>query len=211
MFKRFCLFVMVIILSLVGVDCGPPPVRPFAYTHHGHAAYAPIKIIPIWIDKEFSEGDKLAIDDAINQWNFALNNYIVLRVVNDNFDMEPSVINRVMLKGEGWLILKINSGSEFVHDEGCMLTLAFVNEIGGNRAYFIRDRLGSDQMIGVAMHEIGHLLGAKHDHAHLMRPVFNWATYRCVDEEAIKKVAAYQHLEFKYMNYCEYGPELQDK
>lgn len=204
MFKRICLMFLVLTVALCGIDCGPPPVMPFHYVHRVGAVY-PVKTIPIYIDNTFGEQDKLMIEDAVSQWNFALNGYIKLYVKDDHFDMNVEVLNEVVNKGNGWLFLRINHDSTFVHDEKGFTTLAFVNEVGGNRCYFIRDRLNSEMMTGVALHEMGHLLGAQHDNVYLMRPHYDWAGYRCVDQEALKRVADYQNLPMDHLNYCEYG------
>lgn len=197
---------LIILLSCLSLDCASLGPLPFHYTQNPSASTA-IKTVNIWIDQDFSETDKLAMDDAINQWNFALNGSIKLQVVSTNFNMEPDIINRVLVQGDGWLFLKINGKSPFVHDTGAGHTLAFVNEVGsnGNRIYFVRDRFLSDAVHGISLHEIGHLLGAQHDDVYLMKPHYNWYDYRCVDKHTMEEVAAYQHISMDKVNYCVYG------
>ena len=58
----------------------------------------------------------------------------------------------------------------------------------GNRGgfvYVISDRIGQRDLTGVVMHEFGHVLGAGHDGAGLMAPVYNAAMGRCIDQDAV--------------------------
>lgn len=201
---RKLLLLAVLMFSLFMNDCVPPVV-------HYHYVEAPgatvsLKTIPIWIDTQFSTLDKENIVKGIEQWNKAMNGYIKLQVVSTEFDMEPTIINQVMLRGDGWLILKIASSNSIVHDDGSNLTLAFVNEIGagGNRVYFVRDRLPDWWIEGVTMHEIGHLLGSSHHQHYLMRAVYHPDETHCIDQITLENVAKYQHLPMAHLRYCVY-------
>lgn len=186
-----------------GMSCAHGPM-PFHYVHSAPMSQPALKVIPIWIDSGFGEADRIEIDDAIRQWNYALNGYVHLEVVSWNFNMEPSIIQKVM-HGGGWLILKIDSHSTFVHDAPNHFTLAFADSVGGNRVYFIRDRIQNEWMTGLAMHELGHLLGAQHNGQDLMQANYNWETFRCIDQATVTQVADYLHLPASRLNYCVYG------
>lgn len=204
MFRQLTLLVL-LLLSVFTSDCAAP-VTHYYYVDTPSSTAAPIRTIPIWVDTQFSTLDKENIVKGIEQWNRALNGYIKLQVVNTDFDMEQGVIDQVMLKGNGWLILKIDSSNSIVHDDGSNLTLAFVNEIGagGNRVYFVRDRLPDWWMEGVTMHEIGHLLGSVHHQHYLMRAVYHPDETHCVDQATMENVAKYQHLPMAHLRYCIY-------
>jgi len=186
---------------------------PASYHYVQTGGYSPIALreYKVWIDYEFGEADKVAIDNAIKQWNYALNGYVVITVESYRFNMEPEILKRVE-NGEGWVFLKINSDNPMVKTvdrpakpgEPRYWTLAWVNQIGGSRMWMIRNRLSNEAVEGVTMHEIGHLLGASHDDVYLMRPHYNWEDYRCVDYAALKRVADYQHLPMGRLNFCEY-------
>lgn len=178
----------------------------FAYYGAGHSVAVPLKVIPIYLDKSFGEMDKLAIDDAVSQWNYALNGNIVLQVVSTSFDMEIPIIRQCMLGG-CWMIMKVESDNPMVpYDpkDALSLTLAWANDVGGNRIYFVRDRIQNEWMSGIALHEMGHLLGAAHDNAYLMQPKFHWVEARCVDYDAAALVAKYWNIDMKTMRYCLY-------
>ena len=69
--------------------------------------------------------------------------------------------------------------------------------------YVIEDRLGGRDLAGVIMHEFGHVLGAGHDQAGLMAPVYNAAAARCIDHDAVAMVATAQRLPLRRLNWCE--------
>lgn len=204
-------YLWILVLAVVALSCGAVKgPQPFHYTHRNlDAARSPVKTIPIWIDGNFGEMDKLAIDDSITQWNYALNGYIKLEVRSTTFDMSTGDIMDA-LKYDGWLILRVDSMHPKVVDlDGpgpvTRRTLAWADAIGGYRIFVIRDRVTNSWMPGVMLHEMGHLLGAAHDNVYLMQPTFNWSEYRCVDYQALKLVAKYNHLDVEDMNYCVYG------
>lgn len=87
--------------------------------------------ISIWLDKDFGDGDLIAIDKAITQWNFALNGNIRLEFGGR----------------EDWVFLVVRDGSG--------LSWAGTAEI-----YFIRERIQNEEMAGIVLHQVGNLLGA---------------------------------------------------
>jgi hypothetical protein len=197
------------------IGCMGHVVKPYHYIHSSMTSGVPLKVYHIWIDKNFGAADRVSIDDAIRQWNFALNGYVKLEVVSYEFDMEIEVLRRVV-NGDGWIFMKIGSDSSLIDDgpkengKPKFYTLAWVNQVGGNKMWMVRDRIFNERVMGVTLHEIGHLLGAGHDSIYLMQPIFNLEDYRCVDYETARVVANYQHLQVGMMNYCVYG-ELKEK
>lgn len=200
--KRLLLILMVILGCVSCLGHIPPP---FHYVRHGGYSTIALKEIPVYIDKDFGEMDRLAIDDAVRQWNFAMNGYVKIQVQPEPFDMQIEIIRRC-LSGGCWMVMKIDSNNPMSIDSSPeSRKLAWVNDIGGNRIYVIRDRIENKWMTGIMLHEMGHLLGAEHDNVYLMRPHYNWEDYRCVDAAALKLVAEAQHLPFERLNYCVYG------
>lgn len=213
--KRYLILLMMVVYLAVG--CVGHRLTSFKYIHAGGYSEVPLKVIPVYVDKDFGEADKVAIDDALTQWNYALNGYIRLDVVSYKFDMEPSIIGQC-LSGHCWMILKVNSSNPMVGELDAAkngkpqtYTLAWANEIGGNRMFLIRDRLPNEWVTGVSLHEMGHLLGADHDDVYLMQATFHWEDARCVDYESLKRVADYQHLPMSNLNYCVYGVDVRNQ
>ena len=201
-------FLIATILAIVLSGCAifqnitGPHEGQYIYTRKTTYLGAAVRVVPIWIDKNFGESDKIAMDDAIDAWNYALNGFMVLQVVDTQFDMEiPKLVERV--KSNGWLFMKIDSNNPMIptNDKGYW-TIGFVERLGGNHLYLVRDRLENESIFGVTLHEIGHLLGASHRGDRLMHPHFGHARFRCIDMRTIERVADYNHLPMDRLNYC---------
>jgi Matrixin len=174
------------------------------YTYTNKTTYLgpPARQIPIWVDKNFGAADKIAIDDAVNAWNYALNGFIVLKVVDTEFDMEiPKIVDQV--KSNGWLFMRIDSSNPMVPilKDG-FRTIGFCEVVGGHHLYLVRDRMFNSDVFGVTMHEMGHLLGAEHKGDKLMYPHFTRARFQCVDLVTIQQVADYNHIPADRLNFC---------
>lgn len=200
--------VLVLAAFIAGLIAGcatlnQPILNRYQYTRQDLYQGQPVRVIPIWIDKNFGEADKVAIDDAIQAWNYAMNGYVRLRVVDTAFDMEvDKIVSQV--NQNGWLFMKIRSDNKLVptQSEKGYWTIGFVERVGGNHLYLVRDRLGNDDIFGVTLHEIGHLMGSGHIGERLMYPHYSRARFQCVDYETIKKVADYQKVPLSALNYC---------
>lgn len=170
-------------------------------------AVVPIRVIHIWIDINFGAADLVSMEDALNQWSYALHGYFEFKIESTSFDMEDDVLRRVA-SGDGWVFLKIDSTNEMVghQDHGKSKVLAFTEKIGGSHLYVVRDRIKNEQMTGIIMHEIGHLLGAEHrsEEDNLMYPAFRINNSRCIDKLTLEQVAHAQRLSMAGLNYCVY-------
>jgi predicted Zn-dependent protease len=179
----------------------------YHYTQHGFPSPIAPRIIPVYLDSQFGEADKIEIAKALDQWNFALNGSLVLRLEDSQFSVaNPEQNSRIL--GEGGIIFfRITSTNAIIsqlHHSG--QTLAFVYpQIGSHSIYLIRDRMFNDGVKPISMHELGHALGAKHVDGSLMNPQYYPYLYQCVDEITLEQVAQYQHLTKSQLNWCYYG------
>ena len=210
LFLLIALIVAAIIAGCAGVTLNPtnPKLGLYHYTHTPAYLGPPVREIPIWIDKNFGEADKLAIDDAVNAWNYAMNGYIKLKVVDTHFDMEiPKIVEQV--NRGGWLFMKIDSSSKLVpiSDKGYW-TIGFCEQVGGHHMYLVRDRLTNDDVYGVTLHEIGHLMGSGHTGQRLMYPHYSRARFQCIDYDTMVKVSSFFDLELGNLNYCMDGEPI---
>jgi predicted Zn-dependent protease len=187
---------LLLLLVILMMGCAPRTALHY-YIHAGDGKTVEVKYYPIYVDKDFGEADKVAIAQAVEQWNFSLNGQVRLAVVDWNFMMEPS-----LLKENAWYILRVDSSCTFKPtDTPTDRTLAWANKLGGNYIYMIRDRMWNEDVKGIAMHELGHLLGSDHVGTYLMYYRFNRNRYDCVDYASAESVSSSQHLKGK-MNYC---------
>lgn len=204
-----------LLLCIFSWSCFLPHTYHFAYVNSAHHRdESPVRVQKIYIDKEFGYADAVSIQDALDRWRYALNGYVEFKtetvdVVHGSLDPFKEARD-----GKAWLFLKIDSHNALVdfHDRPEHLALAFVERIGGNVMYIVRDRISNDSVRGVTMHEIGHLLGAEHkwDDENLMHPSYNDSDTQCIDKETLEQVAVYQHIPVGNMNYCVYTNDEKD-
>lgn len=197
---------LVFFICLLFISCTAHKLH-YEYTRVPHSSYAvPSRVIPVWIDKEFSVEDKLAIDDSLNQWNYSLNGNLLLKVVDYNFNMEPLTINEIK-KEKGWMILKVETGNKTIPDEEGSKdrTLAWTNRIGGDEIRVVRDRITSDMLVPIMLHEEAHAFGIEHspDARNLLYYQYS-SSYICVDYDAASRVFKVLNLDLNTMNYCVY-------
>jgi hypothetical protein len=165
-------------------------IREYGYTRVSGIPIREERVI--YVDKGFGRGDRIEINRAIEQWNYVLNGFLYLRVESWEYEMEPV---------EGYLFLKIDHTVSFIPVASTGETLAFVDTIGGRLLYLVRDRLGNEDVYPIMLHEIGHLLGAKHGQK-LMLPIYDRAEYQCIDGETVSAVAQHNGYDFSKMNHC---------
>ncbi len=199
---RLLLLIMVMVMFLVG--CLPViGVRPFVYTQREFHSSEVQREIPIWVDGNFGAADQVEIAKAVSAWNYALNGYIHLTVVDTSFDMEVSKIREQDRLG-GWLVMKTNSRNKMIPLPGISgnRTVGWSDVVGGHHMWLIRDRMFNDDVVGICLHEMGHLLGAHHAGHRLMDPTYTQDKGSCIDLVSMRMVAEYNHLPADRLNYC---------
>jgi hypothetical protein len=158
----------------------------------------------LWIDQDFGESDRISIRQAVDQWNYAMNGWVILDIKRWDFDMSVQEILDCQKSG-GWMIMKIDGSNPMIHDYPGHFVLAFVDSLRGHLMYVIRNRINNDQVSGIVMHEIGHLMGSGHLKNGLMYFEFHADSSRCVDRGTVTEVAKSWHIDVKNLNYCQYS------
>lgn len=188
---------------------GAPPIR---YIDHAQPATSG-RTIALYVDRDFSEHQRDAIVRAFRQWNYALNGFVQFRASLLPQDVSSDDIAR--LRRSSWAVLLVDSRHPVAQQgEGRQALAVTVGNSHGGVVYVIADRIGGRDLTGVVMHEFGHVLGAGHDHAGLMAPVYSPAASRCIDRDAVSMVATAQHLPLQQLNWCEpagYEPRNQPR
>jgi hypothetical protein len=199
--KKFWLSCLILFCS-----CVPLHAYNFTYINSPHPMVMG-RVQKVYVDNAFGN-DIVSIQDALNQWQYALHGYII-------FDMQVVDVVHGSLEpmkdanaGKAWIFLKIDSNNALVsfQDRTEFRAFAFVEKIGGNTMYVVRDRINDGNVRGLVMHEVGHLLGAEHRKGqdNLMNPFYYDYDTQCVDKLTLEQVAKYQHIPIDNMNYCVY-------
>ncbi len=182
-------YLWIICVAALGIGCGHAGIRYYTRADFGSEVVG--RVIRIQVDGDFGEADKMSIDEAVDQWNYVLNGYIVLKVYNWNYVRGSEKIE----PGE-FLIIKI--GEPYMKDN----KLAYADRIGGNVIFVLRDKLNNEDISYLMLHEIGHLLGAGHLGERLMSTGYEQERYKCVDYLTMKQVADKWNLPIDKLNYC---------
>lgn len=169
-------------------------IRP--YTRHPPIGGA-TKVVPVAVDAAFNADERVSIVRAINEWNLALNG--VMR-----FD--------VVLSGggiEAWTVRAQRDGSPQASNpaEGQPLSSTQAGFLSmGGRVVLHLDRIGTRDLRGVMLHELGHVLGLGHDPTgNLMSARYSPTTDQCVDRPTAELIAVRHNVPLAALNWCEAG------
>ncbi len=178
------------------------PLPPVQYTDHAQPASTG-RSITLLIDGDFPDAQRRAIVSAFRQWNYVLNGY--LRFEAHTLPQNTTSADIARYRHDGaWIVVAVDSRHPIAQKgEGLHALAVTVGNGHDGFVYVIEDRLGGRDLAGVIMHEFGHVLGAGHDQAGLMAPVYNAAAARCIDHEAVAMVATVQRLPLRRLNWCE--------
>jgi hypothetical protein len=189
------------------------PLPSYQYTDHAQPASSG-RVVQLYIDGSFPERQRQAIVSAMRQWNFVLNGYVQFQAHLLPEGTNSQDIARLRRNG-AWIVALVDSSHPIAqHGEGTHALAVTVGNGHDGFVYVVGDRIGGRDLAGVVMHEFGHVLGAGHDHAGLMAPVYNAAAARCIDHDAVAMVANAQHVPLQRLNWCEptgYDPRNQPR
>jgi hypothetical protein len=164
------------------------------YTNHTPSATA-AEVISLRITGPFESYDRAKILRAVNEWNVALNGVVRFEIVPDG---------AVAATTKPWMIVATRGGAPSPAFRG-VATLAFTYAIpnaGGVMGIYL-DRIGSRDLGGAVMHELGHVLGLGHGDRGLMAAYYHPTDQQCVDRTTITAVAAKRRLPANQLNWCE--------
>lgn len=163
--------------------------------------------IPVYVDSKFTNAEIVQLNAAMQEWNGVFNGQIVLTLVRkfhdgpEAFELARSVSNN----HNGWMIAKLDSDDERLSEtvEFGDGKLAFVPRLGGQLMVVLGDRISTHNLKTIAMHEMGHMLGADHTFGKtLMHPAYGPVQVDCIDKVTVSQVAFYNDLDVNSLNYC---------
>lgn len=188
-------------MGLVFLCCGPTHFR---YTRFPVQASFPMRIIPVYVDEAFGNEDLIHIDDSIMRWNYALNGYIIMIVISTHASFTPEQKTDVYAH-HGLMIHKTSSMEPNIPPQknNELRTIAWTNMINGHEIFLIRDRLTTEDIFPVMLHELAHYLGADHKNEDgLMNKQYTFYFYQCIDLSTIRQVARFNKINSQDLNYC---------
>jgi len=190
--------------AAVGRDPAPDVYR---YTDHPTRASTG-RILQIYVDGDFNEGERQRIASAIKQWNHVLNGTLRLQA-----ELLPNASPRVLAqirRSGAWFVARVDSNHTVARLPEARQAMALtVGGSGGGIVYVIGDRFPAGELTAVMLHEFGHVLGAGHDdRGHLMASVYDRRNGHCIDRGAAAMVAAAQRIPVSRFNWC-VGPGLE--
>jgi hypothetical protein len=160
------------------------------YTRHA-ATTTRAEIVSLRINGPFVLGDRAKVFRAVNEWNQALNGFVRFEIVPEG-GPPPA--------GKTWTIVASHDNPPAARS-ALAFTYALPNG-GGLMAVYL-DRVGTRDLGGVVMHELGHVLGLGHDSGGLMATHYHPTAQQCVDKAAVEAVAARRGLPLGQLNWCE--------
>jgi len=151
--------------------------------------------IRVYTDVYFSDKERMGIWEAIERWNLVLNGYKAM-IDAGGYDREMEKM-REAERGGVYLIMRLDHDSPLIKNESNSMTLGFTDSIGGRYLYLVPVYIGDD-LYGVVLHEIGHLMGARHTESGLMKAGYNPGAEVCIDKETVIQLG----YDWERMNYC---------
>lgn len=167
--------------------------------------------IPIYVGLGFSQAQRMTIYNVINEWNYSLNGYARIEVVDWKFDRHSDsgkiIKKNIEISDEGIMILPVKVGDTLIkelNNEENTAAIAFVDDLGNaHHIVVIVDRMGRRNFHQILLHEFGHALGARHVRARsLMFSSLENSQTDCVDKITAAQIANYRSFNLDHMNYC---------
>ncbi len=204
---KLSLICLTVLVLLIACSSAHSPPGGGLYTEHAGPVGNMPEVVPVYVDKKFSDKHREAIHESFAQWNIALNGYESFTIVSDTFDMEPSTIQDVIASGQGILVLRRMTTDPLLEElpEG---VLGWVMMTPGEEAHvlnLVEDAVGNRDLTAIASHEIGHTLRLPHlpVKGTLIYPSYRYGS-PCVDLFTVQTLATVRGWDWKAMNYCGY-------
>ena len=146
-------------------------------------------VLPLTLVGAFSDEQRAKILRAVNEWNVALAGTL-------RFELQADA-NRPAI----WAVIAVTHSPYRNGPEALGLTTPF--PAGGGLVLLYLDRLGGRDLGAVMRHELGHVLGLKHDtRGRLMAAAYNPHDQKCVDYPALAQVAELHNLVLRQLKWC---------
>ncbi len=196
-----------VILSLIACSSAHSPRGNGMYTEHAGPVGNTPEVVPVYIDKRFTDKHRAAIHESFAQWNIALNGYESFTIVSDTFDMEPNIIQDVVASGQGLLVLRRATTDSIMEDlpEGVLGWVMMEDGYESHVLNLVEDAIGNRDITSIANHEIGHTLRLPHLP---VKGTTMYPSYRngspCLDMFTMQTLATIRGWDWHLTNFCSY-------
>jgi len=143
--------------------------------------------------------ERTKILTAINDWNVALNGVIrfdVVVVVAATDDQTPGARSL-------WHVRVVRGSTGPHSSSGTPLAVTFPSWVGNGVVAIYADNLKTNDLAAVMRHELGHVLGLKHDVAGLMAAQYSSWDMQCIDRRTMSVLAARRRVPLGAFSWCD--------
>jgi len=139
--------------------------------------------LDMYVCLELPEAQMPEAERAVAQWNKSLAQWKKLRVERTfkYCDVVVEEVTEALNRSPG--------------------ALAWADKLGGSHVS-MRKGFYEQDVQGILMHEIGHILGAQHMQGTLMDAEWSPKSYPCPDRVTVAQVAAWNHVSLNLLTWC---------
>jgi Matrixin len=149
------------------------------------------KTIVLSLEGSFTADESAKILRATEEWNHALNGFLRLDVVAAGRGGTGS-----------WAIQAQRGGVPQTPNQPLASAQPGFLGIGGRLLVYV-DRIGTRDLHGIVLHELGHVLGLNHDRGLLMSAHYSPTADQCIDRATLETAAALHNLPVANLLWCE--------
>ena len=175
----------------------------------GYAASAiHVAVIPLHIDRTFPAAERDHILSAIDQWNNVMNGTMRFDIAPDAYDFTTYAAGPLRA-ARAWVIARVDSHHPLIDNPTFHRALAVSVGVRSGVIYIVHDRIGRRDLTGIVMHELGHVLGLRHDAGgRLMSPYATKDAQKCIDKGTVRALALAHGFDLEVFNWC-VGPGME--